>query len=130
VPLEQVGEERVAGRTELDRCVARDVEARFQEGLLEREVLAVAKGTEHDPAGLEAALLNEEGVKENEAGLGDAAMLNVVRIVGADDVLDPLELGLLQRGLEAPALKGIELGVVEDVVLVNVAEAEDTLQGA
>ena len=66
---------------------------------------------------------------EQETGLGEPVLRRRRRIVRPSDGFQPVELRLLQRGAEALALEAIELVIGEQAVDVDVAEAEDALEG-
>jgi hypothetical protein len=60
-------------------------------------------------------------VQGEEALLRQAVLSNGVGRDLPDDRFDALQLGLLERRGEALALERVELGVVQDAVLVGVA---------
>lgn len=68
--------------------------------------------------------LNEKAVEKEESLEGEAVFPDSVGDSGHDDGLHVLQRARLQRGVEAAALEEVELAVVENAVVVQIADLE------
>lgn len=119
---EQIDEEAVADRRQLRTGVRRHLELGVQERVLEAERVGVVEGAQDRPDGLVAALLGKDLVEQDktpavDAGLGARAGRRL-----ADERLDFVQIVLRKLLVEALHLEVLDLLVVQEAVLVSVAQ--------
>ena len=72
--------------------------------------------------------LNEKAVEKEKSLKGEAVVPDTVRDPSQDHRLDILQRPRLQRSVEAPPLKEVEFAIVEDAIIVEIADFEDARQ--
>lgn len=97
----------------------------MQKVLPQCQILAVSKRPQRLPRRLKPAFLNKVGVEEEEAVLCEGAVDDALFVALGDNLLDPVQFARLERGREAYSLKVVELVIIEEAVLVDVAQLKD-----
>ena len=72
--------------------------------------------------------LNEKAVEKEESLKGETVISDAVRYARHHDRFDVLQRARLQRRVKAAPLKEIEFSVVQNAVVVEIADLEDARQ--